>query len=455
MQFSFSLAILGHSEHKEIEQGLFSRLPRTMKYAIPALLASSLFSTLSTANESMSKGEYIARLGNCVACHTVEDGEPYAGGLRMAVPKLGVIYTTNITPDIETGIGHYTFEDFDNSMRLGIAKDGHRLYPAMPYPSYAKITKEDMKDLYDYFMNEVKPVKKAHPENEIPKHLQMRWPLGIWNFLTLDDDRYEANPDQGVLWNRGAYLTQGLGHCGACHTPRGILMQEKGLDETDSAFLTGAVLDHWSASPINGNINTGIGRWSVEDTAEFLKTGKNRFGTAFGTMVEVINNSTQYMTDEDALAMATYLKSLPASEKEAAYKYDDTSTKKLAHFDFTDRGAQVYFEYCVSCHMYDGSGHNKAMPSLAGNPVIMDPDPSSLINLTLNGSLRVVVDGEPDTFDMPYFSGLLNDEQIADVISYMRNAWGHSASDVSSEQVMEVREATDPTKHDVVELRMQ
>ncbi len=451
MQFSLGLAQFGQTRI-----GITSHLSSAAKYLIsPLLLSSALFSISSYAEESLSKGEYIARLGNCIACHTVEEGKPFAGGLKMAMPNVGVIYTTNITPDPETGIGNYTFEEFDDAMRLGVAKDGHNLYPAMPYPSYAKITESDMRDLYDYFMNEVEPVKQVHPENEIPKHLSMRWPLSIWNFLTLDDDRYEEDPDQGVLWNRGAYLTQGLGHCGACHTPRGLLMQEKGLDEGDSSFLAGAALDHWSASPLNGNINTGLGRWSVEDTAGFLKTGKNKFGTAFGTMVEVINNSTQYMTDEDALAMATYLKSLPASKKETPYEYDATSAKNLADFNFAERGSQVYFEYCVSCHMYDGSGHNKAMPSLAGNPIVMDKDPSSLINLTLNGSLRIVVGDEADTFDMPYFRRLLDDKQIADVVTYMRKAWGHSASEVSTKQVTTVREATDPTNHDVVILKMQ
>ncbi|GAB1257534.1 cytochrome c [Aurantivibrio plasticivorans] len=409
------------------------------------------------AQDSMSDGEYIARLGNCVACHTVEGGEPFAGGFKMAVPMLGNIYTTNITPDKETGIGNYTFEDFDNAMRLGVAKDGHNLYPAMPYPSYAKITEPDMRALYDYFMNEVEPVNQPNIPNEIPDHLSMRWPLSVWNLLMLDDDRYSPDPNQSDEWNRGAYLTQGLGHCGACHTPRGIMMQEKGLDESDSAFLAGAPLDHWSASSLNGDINSGLGRWSEEDIVAFMRDGKNRFGTAFGTMVEVINNSTQYMTDADLKAMAVYLKSLPAvnEKNDQPWEYSDATAKAIQAFDFSATGSQVYFEYCGSCHAYDGAGHSLDMPSLAGNPVIMDPDPSSLINLTLNGSLRLVRDGAPETFDMPYFRGLLDDQQIADVVTFMRQSWGHKASGVSAEDVAVIRTATDPTKHDVVVLRMR
>ena len=427
-----------------------------------SLLALSTISYAQAQNEGpqappVSKGEYLARLGNCVACHSVEGGEPFAGGLKMAVPMLGNIYTTNITPDPEHGIGNYTFEDFDNAMRLGFAKDGHNLYPAMPYPSYAKIAEDDMRALYDYFMNEVAPVNEPNLANEIEGIKSWRWPLAVWNFLMLDEDRYEAVEGKDEVWNRGAYLVQGLGHCGACHTPRGIMMQEKGLDETDDAFLAGAPLDHWSATSLNGDKNSGLGRWSEDDLVEFMKTGKNRFGTAFGTMVEVINNSTQYMTDDDLRAMAVYLKSLPevSEASEAEWQYDASTANKLTSFDFSEPGAQIYYEYCVSCHGYEGGGHNKYMPGLAGNPVVMDSDPSSLINLTLNGSLRVVINGNAETFDMPYFRGLLDDQQIADVVTFMRKAWGHNESAVDVAAVTEIREATDPKNHDIVILRMK
>lgn len=426
------------------------------------LLSVFLIFTLSTFAAQaedmlqMSQGEYLARVGNCAACHTVEGGQPFAGGLKMAVPMLGAIYGTNITPDPETGIGRYSFDDFDRSMRLGITRNGHRLYPAMPYPSYAKISEEDMRALYDFFMNEVKPVRQANLPNEIPFLLRARWPLAVWNAITLDDRPYQNRDDRDAVWNRGAYLTQGLGHCGACHTPRGLLLQEKGLDESSRHYLAGAALDHWSASPLTGDINAGLGRWTEEDIVQFLKVGKNRWGSAFGTMVEVVNYSTQYMTDSDLYAMAVYLKSLPAVLKEGeGWSYDPASAEKLGQFNFEDRGAQVYFEYCASCHLYDGSGHGEFLPPLAGNPVVMDPDPSSLINLTLNGSLRVVIGGEAEVYDMPYFRTLLNDAQIADVVSFMRKAWGHAAPAVTAKQVKVIRDATDPVKNDIVVLQMK
>ena len=421
-----------------------------------AIVGSAAFAQSSTTLEA-SRGEYVVRLGNCVACHTVEGGKPFAGGLKMAVPKLGAIYATNITPDPETGIGNYSFEDFDDAMRKGIAKDGHRLYPAMPYPSYAKMTEDDMRALYDYFMNEVEPVNLADQASEIPAVLNWRWPLAVWNVMFGKLSRYKVEDGQSEAWNRGAYLVQGLGHCGACHTPRGIAFQEKTLDEDRSSFLAGAQLDHWSASSLNGDINSGLGRWSEADIVEYLKTGKNRFGTAIGTMVEVINNSTQHMTDDDLMAMAVYLKSLPAVAEagDAPYAYDAAAEVALSSMSLDEPGSATYFNYCLSCHLYDGSGHGEHMPPLAGNPILLDPDGSSLINVTLNGSLRVIAEGRPEHYDMPYFRSSLSDKEIADVISYIRKAWGNNAPAVGKADVTAMRDATDPTMNDVVVLRMK
>jgi mono/diheme cytochrome c family protein len=405
-----------------------------------------------------SQGEYLARIGNCVACHTLPDGQAFAGGLKMAVPGYGFIYATNITPDPETGIGNYTFEDFDAAMRRGVAKDGHRLYPAMPYPSYAKMVESDMRAMYDYFMKEVTPVKQANLPEEIDSWFNPRSFMGVWNFFFHDDDPYEQNAEQNAAWNRGAYLTEGLGHCGACHTPRGILFQEKGMDSSDKHFLAGAPLDHWSAPALNGDINSGLGRWSEAEIVEFMKVGKNKFGTAFGTMVEVINNSTQHMTDDDLQSLAVYLKSLPPYLEKSAtpYKYDEATAKQLTAFDFSVPGAQTYYEYCASCHSYDGSGHGLSIPGLAGNPVVLDPHPESLVNLTLNGSLRVVANGRPESFDMPYFRQLLNDQQVADVVNFMRSGWGNSAPAVDVETVAAMRALTQPAPNDdIVVLKMK
>lgn len=405
----------------------------------------------------LDRGEYIARLGNCVACHTVENGQPFTGGLKMEVPNMGAIYATNITPDPETGIGLYSFEDFDQAMRKGIAKEGHRLYPAMPYPAYAKMSEQDMRDLYDYFMHGVKPVHQENLPAEISPLLSARWPLGVWSALFTKNTPYQPDPERSAEWNRGAYLTQGLGHCGACHTPRGLFFQEKAMDERNANFLAGATLDHWYASSLNGDINSGLGRWTKQDIVDFLKTGHNRFGSAFGTMVEVVNTSTHHMTGEDLNAMAEYLKSLPAVKEkgEPAYSYNNKTASALKALEYDEPGALIYSQYCSSCHQSDGKGQSPYHPPLAGNPVIMDADPSSLINITLNGSLRVIANDIPDRYNMPYFREQLTDTQIAQVISFMRSGWGNTGDAVTVKQVSAIREATDPTRNDIRVLRMK
>ena len=419
----------------------------------------STYATNSAAQAQaagLSHGEYVARLGNCVACHTTETGAPLAGGLKMNVPMLGNIYTTNITPDPVYGIGSYSFTEFDRAMRLGKVKDGHRMYPAMPYTSYAKMSEQDMRALYDFLMNEVEPVNQPNLPPEIPAWKNVRWAMGIWNVLAHDEDPYAVNSAQNDAWNRGAYLVEGLGHCGACHTPRGLMLQEKGLDSSDDDFLAGAPLDFWSASSLNGNNLSGRGRWEIEDYEEFLRSGRNRFGTAVGTMVEVINNSTRHMSTEDINAMAVYLSALPATEDEGEFIYDATGAQRLVNLDFSSTGAQIYYEYCSNCHVTGGNGYYPYQPPLAGNPGVLDQDPSTLINMTLNGSLRIVSSDGPVTTDMPYFRLLLNDQQIADVLSYIRSAWGNNGSPVSPDQVARVRAATDPTQNDdIFVLRMK
>lgn len=404
----------------------------------------------------LAKGEYLARAGNCIACHSTPEGAPFAGGLKMAVPGLGVIYTTNITPDREHGIGSYTFEDFEGAMRRGVAKDGHMLYPAMPYPSYAKITDEDLRALYAFFMEGVAPAGVPNKPAEIPAPLNWRWPLKVWNFFFLPEPGFTPDPSKDAAWNRGAYLVEGLGHCGACHTPRGLGMQEKGLTAASGSFLAGAELDNWYASNLRGDPLEGLGRWSAADTAEFLKTGHNQFATAFGTMIEVINNSTQFLTDADAAAMAAYLKSLPAvGDPDLTYAYDQRTTDALRGGAADGSGARLYLQHCAACHGHDGRGHAPYLPPLAGNPTTVDENPVSLINVTLNGSARIVVQGMPDAYRMPQFRVMLNDQQIADVLTFIRRGWGHAAGGVTPQAVKKLRDITDPASDEVVILRMK
>jgi mono/diheme cytochrome c family protein len=410
-------------------------------------------SAQSTA-EPMSKGEYLARAGDCVACHSVKGGKAFAGGLRMGTP-MGAIYSTNITPDPDTGIGNYSLEDFDRAVRSGVAKDGHRLYPAMPYPSYAKISDEDLKGLYAFFMKEVPAVKQANKPNEIPWYLSPRWPLAFWSAIFAPKTGYAARQDRDATWNRGAYLVQGLGHCGACHTPRGWAFQEKALDDSSAAYLQGAELDAWFAPNLRGDVRTGLGDWSQDDVAAFLKTGHNNKGVVFGSMLDVINNSTPYLADDDLHAMAVFLKSLPATAQQAKFTYDDAAAKALQSGKPQPRGAAIYLGSCASCHGLDGKGQAPFMPPLAGNAVVLDADPSSLVNLVLNGADPIVVKGVPDAYRMPQFRVQLNDEDTAEVLSFVRSAWGNDAAAVKTELVKTLRPVTDPSSDRVILLKMR
>jgi mono/diheme cytochrome c family protein len=398
--------------------------------------------------------EYVARAADCVACHSIPGGKAFAGGLKMGTP-LGAIYSTNITPDPVTGIGRYSLADFDRAVRQGIAKDGHRLYPAMPYPSYAKLTDTDVVALYRFFMEQVPPARQANLKNEIPALLRFRWPLAIWNIFYAPSDGYLAKRGHDAAWNRGAYLVQGLGHCGACHTPRGMGLQEKALDDSGASFLAGAELDAWYAPSLRGDMRTGLGTWSKEDIGEFLRHGHNRIGTAFGSMTEVVNNSTSYLSDVDINAIATYLKSLPATSAQRAVAYDNATTVALRNRPTTQPGSAVYSAACASCHGFDGKGFTPYLPALAGNPVVLDENPPSLVNEVLNGSIPLVAKGIPAPYRMPQFRQQLSNQDIADVITFIRNGWGNQAPAAIAAKVATLRKVTDPTSDQVIILKMR
>jgi mono/diheme cytochrome c family protein len=426
-----------------------------------AILAFTLFlgginsrSHIRQTETSTDKGEYLARAGDCVACHSAKGGKAFAGGLKMGTP-MGAIYSTNITPDPETGIGNYSLQDFDRAVRLGIAKNGHHLYPAMPYPSYAKITDEDVNALYTFFMRDVPAVKQPNKPNEIPRYLSARWPLAIWNTVFAPKVGFAVRGDHDAQWNRGAYLVEGLGHCGACHTPRGWAIEEKALDDSSTSYLRGAELDAWSAPNLRGDERTGLGGWSVEDIDAFLKSGHNDKGVAFGSMLDVVNNSTPYLTDDDTKAVAVFLKSLPAAAAQSQFVYDDETGKSPQGGEVQQAGAATYLGSCAACHGADGKGQPPFMPPLAGNPTVLDPDVSSLVNLVLNGAEPLVVKGVPDAYRMPQFRVQLNDERIAEVLSFVRSSWGNDAGAVSTVQVKKLRPATDPSSDQVIVLKMR
>lgn len=385
--------------------------------------------------DSVKRGEYLAKLGDCAACHTAQGGKPMAGGLELKTP-FGKLYSTNITPDKQTGIGNYSFAQFDQAMRKGVAADGHNLYPAMPYPSYAKTSPADMQALYDYMMQGVSPVAQPNKASDMKWPFSMRWGLSLWNKLFLDDKPFVADTTKTENWNRGAYIVQGLGHCGSCHTPRGIAFQEKTMSQDGKnghLFLAGSTVDAWHALSLRDI-------WAEDDIVEFLKTGRNQHATAFGTMTEVIGLSTQHFSQGDLQSIAIYLKSLPANKTSAASTAQTVFTPQAAGDKlYKTAGGLGYDQFCATCHRKDGLGVSGLFPPLAGNRAILSEDPTSAIHVTLSGWKSASTKGQPRVVGMPEF-GHLTDDELADIVTFMRTTWGNQATHVTAAQIKKVRD---------------
>ncbi len=408
-----------------------------------------LFSGIASAQQAtaaeISKGAYLARAGDCTACHTAGKDQPvYAGGLPLNSP-FGKIYSTNITPDPIYGIGRYSFEEFSRAVRNGVAKDGRRLYPAMPYPSFAAISDEDIRALYAYFMNAVPPVARKPPETKLPFPFNLRWSLIFWDMLFVKDSHYLARTDRDARWNRGAYLVQSLGHCGACHTPRGIAFQEKAYTESSSHYLSGAVVDNWFAANLTGDMASGLGRWTEAEIAAFLETGHGGRMAAFGSMIDVVENSTQYLYKDDLEAIAHYLKSLPAHGEKSSYDPHKPAvaitTAAIVTGKIEKPGAGIYQAFCAKCHKETGNDEEGKYPKLAGNSIVLSKNATSLIHLLLKGSKTAQTKTGPKPLKMPSFAEKLSDQQIAEVLSFIRTNWGNAASPVTSREVSSLRNA--------------
>ncbi|TQI81752.1 mono/diheme cytochrome c family protein [Serratia fonticola] len=374
------------------------------------------------AAHAMSAGEYVAKAGDCTACHTAPGGKTLAGGMKFPTP-VGDIYATNITPDKQHGIGNYSFDEFDRAMRQGIAKDGHRLYPAMPYTAYAKMSEQDMRALYDYLMHEVAAQDTANRESDISWPLSMRWPLAVWNQLFHEDRPYQPDDRQNAQWNRGAYLVQGLGHCGSCHTPRGWAMQEKGLDSKSPEFLSGAELDGWYAPGLRG--------LKADEVVALLKSGRSQHAAIAGPMSDVVTHSTQYLSDDDLQGIALYLQSL-GSEKAKPVVASAVPETVMAS------GRQTYAMYCSTCHGNKGEGSDNVIPALAGNLSVTADNPLTALRVVLEGAHTPVTQHATATV-MPGYGWVLNDQKAADLMSYLRGSWGNRAAPVTAEQVKNAR----------------
>jgi mono/diheme cytochrome c family protein len=396
-------------------------------------------------------GRYAAVLGDCAACHTAPGGQAFAGGLAVASP-IGNIYSTNITPDRATGIGAYSLDDFDRAVRHGITPEGGTLYPAMPYPSYAGLTDADVTALYVFFMKSVAPVSAANRPTEIRWPLSLRWPLALWRKAfgpTTGDGVFDAATYKDPVIARGAYLVQGPGHCGSCHTPRAITLQEKGLDERSLTFLSGGqLIDGWVAVSLRGGAADGLGAMSADDIVASLRSGRSIGRAVIGQpMKDVVIHSTQDMTDADLKSIAAYLKTLrsgPAGPM--SYTADNKTAADLKAGTTSSRGAELYLDNCSACHRLNGEGEGKTFPAIAGNPSVLASDSSSLIRLILAGGAMPSTATAPSNLGMPGFAWRFSDQEVAQLVTFIRQSWGNAAPAADSAAVAKIRSQIDTEK---------
>ncbi|MEP6838042.1 MAG: cytochrome c [Bradyrhizobium sp.] len=376
------------------------------------------------AAEAIARGKALIEAGDCAGCHTVDAAKPFAGGKRIDTP-FGGIYSPNLTPDRDTGLGSWSDDDFYRALRFGVAPDGSRYYPAFPYPNFTKLTRPDILAIRAYLAT-LTPVKNSAPPPEL------RWPLNYrvlmrgWNWLFFKPGILMPDQQKSADWNRGRYLVEGAGHCGACHTPKNVF----GADKRSQAFAGGLVQGMF-APRLDAAERSGLKSWSVEDIAEYLQSGRNGRSHAGELMSEVVVNSTSRMSDADVRAIAVYLKSLPGGAAEPAV----SAPPPAAMAD----GEKLYKGACIACHEIDGSGAPRIYPPLPGNANLQSTDASSTIRVILDGAQSVTTPRAPNKGSMPAYAAKMTDQEIADVATYIRNAWGNAAPVVTAEQVAKAR----------------
>ncbi len=381
---------------------------------------------------TIERGRYLVAAGDCAACHTNPGGKPFAGGLAMATP-FGTIYSTNITPDPQTGIGKYSDADFYNAMHHGVRRDGALLYPAFPYPWFTKVGRADIRAMKAY-LDTLEPVRQENRAPELPWPLSVRAAMRGWNALYLHEGEYVPRSDKSADWNRGAYLVEGLGHCGACHTDKNLL----GAPKRDQRLEGGSFGERWYAPSLSGGLRSGLGGWTAAQIIEYLKSGANEHTTAAGPMADVVRHSTQHLDDADLQAIAVYLKALPAEHDEsmAARESSASDSDRAA----LARGAALYLDNCTGCHMEDGDGLAGVFPALKGSSSIQAERGDTLAHIILAGAQAAKTSGRPTGLAMPAYGWKFDDQQVADLVNYIRNAWGNRAPRTNADEVAKVRE---------------
>lgn len=392
---------------------------RTEDPAITAMLKSP---------DVIARGHYLAVAGDCMSCHTAQGGQAYAGGRALPTP-FGNIPAPNLTPDVETGLGNWHFDDFWRALHTGTGRDGELLYPAFSYTSFTKVTREDAVAIFAYLQS----LPAAHQPTLA---LGLRFPYNVrsaltaWRAMYFKPGSYQTDSKQSASWNRGAYLVQGLGHCNECHAMRGTW----GGIESRTPLTGGRIpAQDWYAPDLSSQANGGLQGWSRQDIVELLKTGQSSKGFAFGPMADVVANSTQYLRDEDLQAIADYLQSLPARPKPVAEPAPFNS-KSLA-----DHGNDIYAQRCADCHGKDGKGVPGVYPPLDGNAFVVEPIGVNAARAVLLGGFAPVTAGNPRPYSMPPYAQQLSDADVAAVVTYIRQAWSNHAPAVRDGDVIKYR----------------
>ena len=377
----------------------------------------------------VERGRYLVTLGDCTACHSdpTRADSPFGGGRAVPTP-FGKLLAPNITPDPQTGIGKWTAQQFDDAVRRGRMPDGRRLYPAMPYPYFARMSADDVRAMRAY-LDTVTPVHHAVVSDQLPFPLSIRAIMMVWNWLYYRPGEWQPRPDRSAAWNRGGYIVEGPGHCGACHTPKSFLGGDKRRHE-----LQGYSLQGWFAPDLTGDPAHGLAAWSLQDIAEYLETGHNRFDAASGPMAEEVEHSSSGMTAPDLAAIATYLKSRESVSK--------AQTASPANSPVMLAGAAIYRDVCAGCHKIDGSGIPYLIPDLAGSAAVASREATSVLQVILHGAASAATREEPTGPQMPSYAWQLTDAQVAAVATYVRNSWGHATGAVPEPAVKRLRKSS-------------
>ena len=384
----------------------------------------------------VERGEYLARAADCMVCHTTAGGMPYAGGLGFKLP-FGVLYSTNITPDKDTGIGNYSDQEFLAAIHRGTRRDGARLYPAMPFTSYTYMTDADALAIKAYLFS-LAPVHAAAPENTLMFPFNQRWAMSFWSALFNPDIRFAPDTSQSPEWNRGAYLAEALAHCGECHTPRNLAFAVNNREKFAGALTAG-----WRAFNISSDYGTGVGAWSDDELVSYLSSGHaSGHGTASGPMGEAVDQSFSQLEPQDIRAIVAYLRTVPpvaSSDLPATLAPPEPASYKQGGGTADARGKMVFEGACVSCHGWSGESPVSPFATLTGARAVNDPGATNVAQIVIAGTKRHTPEG---AISMPAFGDAYSNDEIAAVANYVTGRFGTKGSQLTAQEVAELRKRT-------------